>query len=181
MRRLKKFPSPPMVVACLALLLALSGTVLLGGGAYAATKLPRNSVTTLKVKDGTLLARDFKAGQLPSGGGTTTGPTVRWVEVLPSGVIAGQSGGITVRKTGNGYYVVDFGADVSGKAILASSARSAEDRRGRGVVAAGPCTTSSQAGDNCVTGNDPRFVAVFTYDGPGSEPEDHAFYVAVIG
>ena len=175
MRRLKKFPSPPMVVACLALLLALSGT------GYAALKLPRNSVTTLQVKDGTLLARDFKAGQLPSGGGTTTGPTVRWVEVLPSGVIAGQSGGITVRKTGNGYYVVDFGTDVSRKAILASSARSSEDRSGRGVVAAGPCTTSSQAGDNCVTGNDPRFVAVFTYDGPGSQPEDHAFYLAVIG
>jgi hypothetical protein len=58
-----------------------------GGGAYAATALPRNSVTTAqlapgavktsdigkgavtsaKVKDGSLLAVDFKAGQLPAG------------------------------------------------------------------------------------------------------------------
>jgi hypothetical protein len=174
-QRFKKPPSPPMVVACLALLLAASGT------GYAALKLPKNSVTTVQVKDGTLLARDFKAGQLPSGGGTTTGATVRWVEVLSGGVIAGQSGGITVRHVGNGYYVVDFGVDVSGKAILASSARTGDDRTGRGVVAAGPCTTTSQAGDNCVTGNDARFVAVYTYDGPGSQPENHAFYVAVIG
>jgi hypothetical protein len=51
--------------------------VLLGGGAYAATKLPKNSVgakqikanavTSDKVKDGNLLATDFKAGQLPQG------------------------------------------------------------------------------------------------------------------
>jgi Collagen triple helix repeat (20 copies) len=49
--------------------------ILLGGGAYAATKLPKNSVgtpqiknnavTTGKVKNGTLLANDFKKGQLP--------------------------------------------------------------------------------------------------------------------
>src|SRR3954451_22337955 len=51
--------------------------VVLGGGAYAATKLPKNSVgaaqlkknavTSPKVKNGTLLAADFKAGQLPAG------------------------------------------------------------------------------------------------------------------
>jgi hypothetical protein len=164
MSRFKMLLSPPMVVACVALLFALSGT------GYAAFKLPRNSVTTAHVKDGTLLARDFKAGELPS---------VRWVEVLASGTIVGQSGGITVRRVGGGYYVVNFGVDVSGKAILASSARTGAE--GRGVVAAGPCTTSSQTGDNCVTGNDPRFVGVFTYDGPGTQPIDNAFYVALIG
>lgn len=171
MSRFWRLPSPAMLVACVALLLGLTST------GYAAFKLPRNSVTTLHVKDGTLVARDFRAGVLPSGAAAS----VRWVQVLPSGQIAAQSGGISVRRVGNGYYVVDFGVDVSGKAILASSARSSEDRAGRGVVAAGPCTTSSQTGDNCATGNDPRFVGVFTYDGPGSEPENHAFYLALIG
>ena len=166
-------PSPPMIVACIALLLALSGT------GYAAFKLPRNSVTTVHVKDGTLLLRDFKAGQLSSG--AAAGATARWVEVLASGTIAAQSGGITVRRVGNGYYVVNFGVDVTGKAILASSARTGDDRTGRGVVAAGACETSSDAGDNCATGNDPRFVGVFTYNGPGSEPENHSFYLALIG
>jgi hypothetical protein len=170
--RFTKLPTPSLVIACAALLVALGGT------GYAAVKLPRNSVTTVQVKDGTLLARDFRRGQLPSG---APGPTVRWVEALPSGVIVGQSGGITLRRVGDGYYVVDFGADVSGKLILASSARTGEDRTGRGVVAAGPCTTSNQSGDNCSTGNDPRFVAVYTFDGAGTQPENHSFYVAVIG
>jgi hypothetical protein len=171
---MRKLTSPSMIVACVALLVALSGT------GYAAFKLPRNSVTTAHVKDGTLLVRDFRAGQLGSGGGAV-GATTRWVEVLANGTIAAQSGGITVRRVGNGYYVVNFGVDVAGKAILASSARTGDDRSGRGVVAAGPCTTSSDAGDNCATGNDPRFVGVFTYNGPGSEPENHSFYVALIG
>ena len=56
----------------------------LGGGAYAAgTKLAKNSVgsrelktnavTSSKVKDGRLLAKDFKAGQLPAGPRGATG------------------------------------------------------------------------------------------------------------
>jgi hypothetical protein len=49
----------------------------LGGGAYAAVKLPKNSVgsaqiksnavTTAKVKDGSLTVKDFASGQLPAG------------------------------------------------------------------------------------------------------------------
>ena len=74
-------PSPAMVVACAALVIAL------GGVSYAAAVLPKNSVGTTqlqkkavtasklhknavggaKVKDGTLLAADFKTGQLPAG------------------------------------------------------------------------------------------------------------------
>jgi hypothetical protein len=49
------------VTATLALFVAL------GGGAYAATKLPKNSVTTTQVKNGTLLTKDFKKGQLKAG------------------------------------------------------------------------------------------------------------------
>jgi hypothetical protein len=59
------------VVACIALFVAL------GGASYAAFKLPKNSVgakqlkksavTSAKVKNGSLLAQDFKAGQLPAG------------------------------------------------------------------------------------------------------------------
>jgi hypothetical protein len=81
-------PSPAMIVACLALVVAL------GGVSYAATVLPKNSVgatqlkkkavTTsklranavgsAKVKDGSLLAADFKAGQLPAGPRGAQGP-----------------------------------------------------------------------------------------------------------
>jgi hypothetical protein len=58
--------------------------VALGGSSYAALQLPKNSVkgkhvaknaiTSKKVKDQTLKARDFKAGQLPAGPQGTAGP-----------------------------------------------------------------------------------------------------------
>jgi hypothetical protein len=79
MRR-KRFnrPSPAILVAIAALVMALGGT------SYAAIKLPANSVgkkqlkknavTTAKVKNGSLLSADFKAGQLPAGPRGQQGP-----------------------------------------------------------------------------------------------------------
>ena len=64
-------PSPPMMVAFVALLVALAGT------SYAAVQLPANSVGTKqlkknavtgkKVKNRSLRAADFATGQLPAG------------------------------------------------------------------------------------------------------------------
>jgi hypothetical protein len=64
-------PSPAMVVASVALGVAMTGT------GYAAITLPRNSVgnkqlkanavTSGKIRNGTLLAKDFKASSLPEG------------------------------------------------------------------------------------------------------------------
>jgi hypothetical protein len=82
-------PSPAMIVACASLVVAL------GGVSYAAVVLPNNSVgaaqlkknavtsaklrksavTSLQVKDHSLLAKDFKAGQLPAGPKGDTGAT----------------------------------------------------------------------------------------------------------
>jgi len=60
-----------MVIACLALLLALGGTGYAAGllpvGSVGTPQLKANAVVSSKVKDGSLLGRDFKAGQLPSG------------------------------------------------------------------------------------------------------------------
>ena len=87
LRRLRR-PSPAMIVACLALLVALSGT------GYAVTKLPPDSVgraqlrdnavsnakiaddavTGEKVRNGTLLKRDFVPGQLSRGPRGFRGP-----------------------------------------------------------------------------------------------------------
>ena len=64
--------SPAMVVACLALFVALSGTSLavvnaLPRNSVGAAQIRSNAVNSLKVKNGTLLAVDFKAGQVPRG------------------------------------------------------------------------------------------------------------------
>ena len=72
-------PSPAMVVACLALAISLSGVT------YAvSTALPRNSVGPLqlknnavnsaKVKNASLRAIDFAAGQIPKGPQGPAGP-----------------------------------------------------------------------------------------------------------
>jgi hypothetical protein len=79
MRRLMSHrPSPAMVVAFIALLAAL------GSSAYAQLTIPRNSVgnaqlkrnavTSSKVRNGSLLSRDFRAGQLPQGPRGPAGP-----------------------------------------------------------------------------------------------------------
>jgi hypothetical protein len=173
-------PSPAMAVACLALLVGLAGT------GYAATRLPKNSVTTVQVKDFSLLSKDFKRGQIPAGKQGPPGPAgpagagAKWALVGPSGAIIAQSGGISARRAGDGYYVLDFGAAVNGHLIVASYSRSSDDRDPPGAIRAGTCTTASNEGDNCVTGNDPRFVAVITYAAGSVLPVDHSFYVAVV-
>jgi hypothetical protein len=91
----KHRPSPAMVIAIVALIVALGGT------GYAAIKLPANSVgtaqlkkdavTSLKVKNGSLLAGDFKAGQIPAGpqgpdgSPGPAGPAGPFPDALPSG------------------------------------------------------------------------------------------------
>lgn len=75
---MRRHLNPPLVLSCLALFVALSGS------SYAISKLPKNSVGTAqlqkgavissKVKDGSLLSRDFKAGQLPRGAQGEAGP-----------------------------------------------------------------------------------------------------------
>ena len=65
-------PSPAMVVACTALLFALTGAgfaapALLGPNTVGTKQLKKNAVISSKIKNRSLLAADFKAGQLPRG------------------------------------------------------------------------------------------------------------------
>jgi hypothetical protein len=195
MRFFRKFrPSPSMVIACLALLLVLGGT------GYAATKaLPRNSVTTVQVKDHSLLARDFKQGQLPRGPIGPVGPqgpagpagpqgpagpsgtaNMKWVLVRPNGSVAAQSGGISVgAHPSAGNYLVNFGSAVTGKAIIASGAYNNDPSDQRGETTAGPCGTGEDR--TCPTGfNTTSYVFVQTRSSDGT-PTNHSFYVLVIG
>jgi hypothetical protein len=105
-RLLRHRPSPAIVIACVALLLAL------GGVSYAATALPPNSVgtaqlknnavTSSKVKNHSLLRADFKNGQIPRGArgpvgpAGTTGPKGATGARGPTGP-AGSSGTANIR------------------------------------------------------------------------------------
>jgi hypothetical protein len=93
-------PSPALVISLIALSVALGGT------GYAAISLKRNSVgnkqlkknavTTEKVKNFTLLKRDFKRGQLPAGAQGPkgdTGATGSTGSTGPAGPAEGPAGG----------------------------------------------------------------------------------------
>ena len=112
MKQLWRRPSPAMVVACLALLVALSGT-----GIAAATQVARNSVGTPQLKDSavtnakirnnavnsskvaarSLLRSDFAPGQLPAGPIGPQGPAGPQGAAGPAGP-AGVIGAVTVRQ-----------------------------------------------------------------------------------
>jgi hypothetical protein len=189
MNVLKRFrPSPGMVIACFALLLALGGT-----GYAASQALPRNSVTSVQVKDRSLLAKDFKAGQLPRGATGAAGPagpqgpagpagggaSARWALVRPDGGIAAQSGGITLAAhPSTGTYVLNFGSAVTGHPILASAGYAGDAGDQRGETSAGPCGGGAE-GRTCPTGFDTTSHVFIQTRESGGTPTDHAFYVAV--
>jgi hypothetical protein len=182
-----------MVVAGLALLIALGGT------SYAAVQaLPRNSVTTVQVKDFSLLARDFKRGQLPRGATGPVGPpgatgpqgpagpagpaggsaSLKWALVRPDGGIAAQSGGITLAaKPATGAYILNFGSAVAGHPVLVSNGYGNDLSDQRGAPTAGPCGGGAE-GRACPTSDNTSSVFVQTRDNAGAAA-DRSFYVVV--
>jgi hypothetical protein len=191
--------SPAMVIACIALALTLGGT------AYAAARLAPNSVTTREVKNRSLLAVDFKLGQLPRGARGATGDqgpagpagpagaagpagpagpsgasNVKWALVKMDGTLAAQSGGLTVSSHSTGQYILDFGSASNTKLIVASNGF-ASDSTTRGSIIAGPCGGTAE-GFICPSANDTNHVIVRTYNNAANPVlEDHSFYVEVVG
>ena len=191
MSRLKRLvPSPSMVIACLALLLVL------GGSAYAATRLPRNSVTTVQVKNHSLLARDFRSGQLPRGPAGppgVAGPAgpagSRWPERFCIDQVGARSSrrrhcrsigrDHARRQAERSTYILRIGSTVTGKPILASAGYAGDSSGGRGEISAGPCGGGTQ-GRTCPTSNNTSTIIVQARSNAGALA-DHSFYVAVFG
>src|SRR4051812_23424084 len=99
-------PTAPLFISIFALVVALGGT------AYASGLLPRHSVGTVqlkknavvsgKVKNGSLLKRDFRAGQLPAG-------PKGWATIQGDGTVysfGGRLGAPTVTHPATGIYCI---------------------------------------------------------------------------
>jgi hypothetical protein len=190
LRRLR--PSPAMVVACTALLFAMTGAGyaagMLGPNTVGTKQLKKNSVDSAKVKNRSLLAVDFKAGQLPQGPKGDPGapgapgqqgppgPGAQWATVSSGGTVMRQSGGITAAKVQTGGYVVTFPEVVTGHLILVTPAL-ASDLTIRGTAIAGPCVDFAAS---CGTATIPNSVSVFTLSSTGTQ-QDHSFTVSQMG
>jgi hypothetical protein len=177
------------VVSSLCLFFALGGTT------YAVSQLPRNSVGNQQIKAGavrssevkerSLRAKDFAAGQLPKGdrgeagpAGTpgATGPaglngtnaTSLFAVVAANGTLSASSGvvGNVAHTASTGIYVVSFNRDVSQCAFLATIGS-----RNGGLPGDPQIAASNQTGS-------PEQVVVETFI--GSAATDRSFNVAVL-
>jgi hypothetical protein len=93
-------PSPALIVAVVALIVAL------GGGAYAAISVPKNSVGTKQLKDGAVTPSKVKARQ---------GSLVRGFATIDSDGTVIKKGGsvVSVTHQSDGPYCFDLGASVT--------------------------------------------------------------------
>jgi len=196
MRRLRRLKlSPSLVVASLALLVALGGTSV----AAVSQLVPRNSVgtpqlrndavTSKKVRNGSLLRVDFRAGQVPAGptgpqgaqGATgpagaagPTGPTgpagsvTKLTAVInSSGSIARSQGTTSAGRTATGQYEVIFTQNVTQCTYNATLGNATT-----GTPAAGSIGVASRSGQ--VNG-----VFVATYNSTGVAT-DRSFHLTVV-
>ncbi len=195
-------PSPAMVIACIALGVALAGTSVaaiqaLPRNSVGTKQLKRNAVISSKVKNRSLLAVDFRAGQLPAGPPGTPGtpgapgapgqqgppgPGARWAAVNPNGTIALQSGGISISHTTTGVYIVNFGENVSRRLIVAIPG-TVNDPSFRGTVVASSCAppATSPGLIDCPAANPGNYVFVGELNSGDTVTGDHGFYIAAVG
>ena len=106
--------------------------VALGGASYAAVKIPKNSVgsaqikknavTSAKVKDRSLLATDFRAGQLPRGATGATGAAGASGVTAANGT-SGSALGITLTGTPQEVMSTTVSSGPAGRMVVTGSFR----------------------------------------------------------
>jgi len=126
----------------IALFVALSGT----GYAAAQHVIKRNSITSIHVKDRSLLAKDFKSGQIPRGPAGPAGPAGA----------AGPAGPTGPAGAAKAYARVLSGGDV-------------DDPRARGITDAG--VSKPAAGVYCIDIEGGAVNVVATLDAAGASGE----------
>jgi hypothetical protein len=167
---LRRRPSPAMVVACLALLVALGGTSVaavsqlvprnsvgtaqIQFGAVTGAKIRNNTITSTKVRNRSLLSIDFARGQLPAGPTGPMGPAGPQGAPGPQGPV-GVIGAITVRTASAG---VDGGVAEDGAYNSARVTRLCEGNER--AISAGTSWSDDAAGRELMTGElEPQFNA----------------------
>ncbi|MEA2492586.1 MAG: hypothetical protein QOJ29_497 [Thermoleophilaceae bacterium] len=179
----KRRPSPAMTVALIALFVALGGT------GYAAMKLPRNSVGSAqlksdavrssKVKNRSLLAKDFKAGQLPRG--ARGAPAAKYFASVASNGARRSGTASSVERTGPGRYNVRFAKDLSKCSAVVTPGWNRADGGGGGInggdYAAFPGSAWLRSAPKEISASDDSVAVSFAI--PGQDDVDNDFNIAV--
>ena len=183
---LKQFrlPSPAMVVALIALFVALTGTA-----AAVTVDFARNAdKVDGKHAVGASSTRNHAAGKLVATAATGQNKgrfaskfiprDSRWALLDAAGAsIIAQSGGISiVSHPFTGEYILEFGSNLIGKAIMVTP--SGRDNAFTGGVSAAPCGTNTQSYPNCSAQPTTR-LHVFTSNESGAAA-NRSFYVVVL-
>jgi len=177
MRTLRRCrPSAAMIVATVALFVAIGGiswaaatigTKNIKNSAVTAKKLHKNAVTNGKIKNAAVSGSKIK-NHVVNGSKLKGGAVARtalsgdqrtlWAAVQSNGTISDQSGGITVTALGSGSYVIDFGEDVSGRALMATGTNA------RNITNVNLCNGGTGVGSDCspFAPNDNEHVGVNT-------------------
>jgi hypothetical protein len=165
-------PGASTAIATVALFVALAGT------GYAAATLPRNSVGSAQVVDGSLKKRDLADGTItalkgavgPAGATGASGPagapaTALWAVLAPNGLTSRMSHVTSSEKVATGQYVVLFDRDVKACAYVGTL---------------GGTAAESVVGQISVTRRSINANGVFvrTYDSTGTAA-DRSFHLAV--
>ncbi len=138
------------------------------------------SVSGSDVANGSLTAADLAPGTIPP---PSAIPTVRWALVNDTHTaILAQSGGITIAGTSGGGTYLNMGSSVAGSAISATNAYTDADGGFKGGIVATICGGLPYGGTCGVAGtNNTSHIWVLTETQASTGPENHAFYVSVIG
>jgi hypothetical protein len=153
--RLKRLPSPSLIIACVALFVALGGTsYALATGSITSREIQDGTIRNPDFKDGTLRGQEFKRDSL--GGGaikestlgtvpsatTAVGLTLQ-VVVAADGTRSNDRGVVSTTKTATGRFQVVFDRDVRGCVVAATLVQSPPptddlDAPGTGQIAVAP-------------------------------------------
>jgi hypothetical protein len=175
LRHRTRRPCTATTISVIALFAALGGT------GYAAATLPRNSVASAQVIDGSLKKRDLadktiaalRGAQGPTGANGATGPsgpaglpaTALWAVIATNGTTSRNSHVTSSEKVATGQYVVIFDRDVKACAFVGSL----------GGVAAESVVGQISATRRSINASG---VFVRTYDSAGTAA-DKSFHLAV--
>jgi len=113
------------------------------------------------------------------------GPGAAWALVDKDGTVLAQSGGLSVTAGPAASYLVGFGASMSGKTLVATSAFTSSDGGLRGEPAVALCGTGPQAITGVCTAffsagvDDDHHLIVITGNAGDTANEQHPFYISV--